>query len=875
MRKLVILLFFAIILTSGFRLSFSCSDSCSSVGTTRYSEPSVTYFQTKEVLQSFGSYLYKSTPDKVETCSESEEGSCECTISSCSEWERCENADCACVEEYCDGWCSYQAKKQLEVPVFDGPDFSGCIEPKGTCGEDMYELDYTSYRGCTCSWCSIKDFYECDSASIDDSHPCASNNCAHDFTGEKNYCCPYGSCAHVGTENFGIVTQGQENNPGDSITPNLMCYGEGTIIQYQGYLMKCYDGGWSFVGGENTEFEDNCGKTIFNYRLYSNPIPKYPAKGSWGYKDYLFYPISVSYDTKDVVAKLIPADKTINLSAGTGTTGYSSNEINKRGNETLVIEKTSGEAYAKFIGNNLGNLFNLSVDCYTPNLYPCNPIKEECWPNSHCSEDNPANIFFDENKLANPKFEIRFLGSSDQIKCYLSKIDEEGKVKTEEITGSINSQIAMGEYNVISCEITAANLGSGFDSQLEGYFTFGDEDNSKQTKPENCENNAEWKYTTKTPEGNWHELNYDDSDWETGTQPFGSYINENLFKYPDRPRAFVCLGGIYDDINSNYCKRYTHSDTILLNGVCQEVRLWGGSSGAFESNSRWRCGCYETPIYSCNAYTACTYRSEKENKLILENSGDKIYLRKFIEPDYNFFCCPNLSCSHKELETGSVECYNPGKYELNIKGETQDEADERGCLWKCFNGEWSKLGRAEECNKTCDCNLPGNEISNCVETLENLKKNICCPEGFCAKDLGECVQDQTEVRTQNGVCYCEQGFWNCMNTKIISTSKRKVISKGIDREFDEISSGFLNSEKERIKVIVFFDRGNYDGEVLIEGGEDCSFISSSTSITDRFEFESESTNKGTFDCKLEISAPEIQSGKYFFYTGTSLIIDYI
>ena len=385
----------------------NCDDTCSSGTLTSTSKITYYYAYGQQKSYNFGTKQYYSSPPTFTdedyytySCYPDGCGSycctccgCDSSTISCKGWQKCYDDDsfgcpddstgCKCEDEYCKGWCMDNA------PVYDGlaacsaaSDGDWVATTAFSSKPAKYKLntDYHSANmngGCYCNYYEIKNFYECDSAKINDSHPCSSNNCAPDFAGGRNYCCEFGYCSHRGNDaiclNCGGI--GKKDKTGSGTQSDVHCYESGAIVQYQGYKFKCNNGNWEFIGGEKNDFSDNCGKTIFNYPLFFNIKNFYP--NGYGYKNsYAIYPVSFK-GIKDIVVSVIP-----------------NNIVKINGDDTRykVFKKKTGRFDIKFKGNEKGNPFNLTINCYTPDEKPCSPEHDDCWPSSYCSQDSPTNI---------------------------------------------------------------------------------------------------------------------------------------------------------------------------------------------------------------------------------------------------------------------------------------------------------------------------------------------------------------------------------------------------------------------------------------------------------------------------------------------------
>ncbi len=817
----------------------SCPDYCT-YGSITSSGTITIYFQFLGT-QTFGPYNYKSPQDTfISRWCKCDECHCSCWCASytyyCGNWGECIHSGCSCKDEYCNGWCLHKAKSAPnEVPVYDGPDFANCGGSAGgdcsTFGE-KYERNsktYSEATSCTCSWCTIRNYYECDSSQIDDSHPCSSENCAPDFVGGRNYCCDSEQCAHLGN----VVSLSGYRYRDSSVNPDLYCYDSGSIVQYQGYKLKCNDGNWEFIGGNKSDFSDNCGKTIFNYPLFFNSPDNNFYPDGYGYKDsYAIYPVSFD-GTKDIVASVIP-DETV--------------EINEESVRYKVFGEKTGEFDVKFKGDEEGNQFDLTVNCYTPDKYNCDSSHDDCWPGSYCSQDNPTNNFVSDDDIAKVKLGVRILNNNSDVKCWINGENILDETEFKDLVWS--DEIALEDYNLIACKVEAKEANSGFDAKLYqtktggSYFDFGDIDGGIVTAPD-CSISTKWRYTDSVSVDDWkNKFDYDDSSWEEKPQPFGSYLGIGCTKKPEM---------IYSP---------PPGEINLCDGVpCESLtsESWCTNPGAM----------YE---YCCKwveeGQTACT-----QDKL--KTSGDILYLRKIIEPNYYFFCCPNNTCAHLG------ECYDEGSHRLTVAGE-----DGSPCLWNCKNNRWGKQQEGAECEKDCDC--ADSDENNCVPTLHDLSKKICCNIGECGlgvesrcTDDSYCCPSGHSTIYKGNLCQCNAGSWTCSNTAIKTDYSRILFSKNSNKhettlEVSETELRDINSAN--AKVLVFFDKKDYDGDITITGLENCSsFISTTKPIDEKFEFDSSSilsTDKG-LNCRLKIEAPGLDNDEYFFYTGSTLVLEYI
>ncbi len=362
---------------------------------------------------------------------------CTSNLINCKNWQECYDDDnsgcldgstgCECVDEYCAGWCMDNAQ------VYDG--LASCTAasngdwvipsfPKPP--EYILNTNYHSASmggGCYCNYYEIKNHHECDSVNIKDSHPCQSSNCAPDFIQGGDYCCPSGQCAHLGLDVDILNGLLRNNNLADSVDPDLYCYSNGAVIQYQGDSLKCINSVWNFVTGDIEDFTDNCGKTIYNFPLFFNNYPVYPNSDNpfSGYKNtYLAHPLSFPGKTKDIIAYILPNRDFVKIQISKtffdlGTVGDGDNKLIQQYKDSAIVKFSLSEDIQ-------GEMFDYYIGCYTPKGYECNYLFDECWSNSYCSQDNPSNTASednDENKYyCCPKGTCAHKDSGIEASCY-------------------------------------------------------------------------------------------------------------------------------------------------------------------------------------------------------------------------------------------------------------------------------------------------------------------------------------------------------------------------------------------------------------------------------------------------------------------------
>ncbi|MGC9310985.1 MAG: hypothetical protein ACP5E4_04670, partial [Candidatus Aenigmatarchaeota archaeon] len=284
----------------------------------------------------------------------------------------------------------------------------GEINPLELACGPRYSLEpdpHTSSGGtCYCNYLQINNFYECDDIWIDDSHPCESGNCAPDFVGGASHCCPQDYCSHY-DDGLPLQTLAGRHDTGTTEEGTVMCFAPDSEITYEGLRLKCDKGLWKSSVG--------CGETIYNYALYSDTESGFISDdGSYKY-GFKNTPISFNLDLPDgvkteVLAQVTPADSSVEInflkeyqvceypyscySCPTCYLTYEYQEVlSKKGDEEAILEDAVGKHLATFRGNTEGKIYNISVFCYTPEEEPCKPSKQQCGPDSYCSEDSIKN----------------------------------------------------------------------------------------------------------------------------------------------------------------------------------------------------------------------------------------------------------------------------------------------------------------------------------------------------------------------------------------------------------------------------------------------------------------------------------------------------
>ncbi len=275
---------------------------------------------------------------------------CDCDIDTnyCGLWED----KGSCVEEYCEGWC--MDRPLNEVPVYDESNFANCGYTTGDCSTFgvKYEINSKTYDKdydeCTCSWCTIRNYYECDSSQINDSHPCSSNNCAPDFSNGRAYCCPDEKCAYR-----------KSNSLGDSD----ICYDNGAEIQWEGHKLTCDNGIWKTVGN---------GKTIYQIPVFYDEHTVYPDPDTYGYVDYsITYPLDFE-NTKKVEVSITNSSGEPDSRADTKIFDSGGNlKAKGKGDKVVSAKLKKGEIRFYPTGDLNGQDINMFVEVSIPKEEKC------------------------------------------------------------------------------------------------------------------------------------------------------------------------------------------------------------------------------------------------------------------------------------------------------------------------------------------------------------------------------------------------------------------------------------------------------------------------------------------------------------------------
>ena len=473
-----------------------CDDSCSSGSLTSSREVKTWYYANgQQKSYTFGSKQYYSSPptftDKKYVCeADGTESNCagSCTnyydtcdskTISCKEWQECLDDDnsgcrddstgCKCVDDYCKGWCMDHAL------VYDG--IASCNKPKDgdwaaigafPSKPEKYVLHEVYHPanmngGCYCDYYEIKDYYQCDSAIINDSHPCASKNCAFDFTTGRAYCCPDGGCAY---------NPGLTKSEGDS----GICYSDGSVIFHNGYKLRCNNGKW--------EFDLGCGETIFNFQFYYDKDVVYRGEGYKG-------PFSVLYPlefegSRIVKAYVHPLNSSIKIQIVKNGNVVNEEQGDKVASASLTLSK-SDKAYVRIVGT---GEYDLHVECYIPYGDSCSGYGEDnCLPDSYCAEDNINNVYYcchyGECSFNGQCYSegIHSLGGSENWKCLngkWSKLDR-GEECNQDNDCKYEGSYSPEEYNLVCvsspdrsgkfcCEEGKCAIGKGYGCVEQGYM---------------------------------------------------------------------------------------------------------------------------------------------------------------------------------------------------------------------------------------------------------------------------------------------------------------------------------------------------------------------------------------------------------------------
>ncbi len=395
----------------------NCDDTCSSGTLTSTSKITYYYAYGKQKLYDFGTKQYYSSPpvftDKdyyTYSCYPDGCGGYCCTCCGCHSdtinckgWQKCIDDDvwgcpdsstgCVCVDEYCKGWCMDNA------PAYDG--LAGCspVSDGDWVAFEAFPFKPEKYKlnkdyhpaymggGCYCNYYEINDTYECDDAFINDSHPCASGNCAPSFEGGKAVCLPDRKCWWDKNKN-GAYDDGES-------------FDEGSYI-IEGYNLTCKNGKWFF------RIDDNAGETLA-IELWNNTLNAYPKvwdekkKGVyWGLEQVVAFRLSENRDIFVYTNPKKPKNKDVYIKV------YRCNGINDvyndncylvgNGKNLVIVRNQIPSWYMVKLTSNVntkGYRVNVSIDTFLPEARKeCKGRERECGPLSFCAFDNINFLLF-------------------------------------------------------------------------------------------------------------------------------------------------------------------------------------------------------------------------------------------------------------------------------------------------------------------------------------------------------------------------------------------------------------------------------------------------------------------------------------------------
>jgi hypothetical protein len=250
-----------------------------------------------------------------------------------------------------------------------------------------------------------------------------------------------------------------------------------------------------------------------------------------------------------------------------------------------------------------------------------------------------------------------------------------------------------------------------------------------------------------------------------------------------------------------------------------------------------------------------------------------------IKNDGSAYCCPDKQCSY------SGGCYTEGTHKIN------------GCNRRCTDGVWTGLGEGEVCETDCDCTYHG-ELSDKFEeynikcagvknnqdllcladstTCNNIGgKGICCDEKQCGvvdNSRNFCV-DSGDTLFFKGLsgCFCEDGSWKCKNTKIKKDFSKTIFTNS--KPYKEIEfdlSEFTNLNKADATIYIFFDKGNYNGNIKIKVNGNSEY---NGNIKKFITINLDNINPSTTPIyNIEIETTSIDDSKYFSFLGSIFAI---
>jgi hypothetical protein len=207
------------------------------------------------------------------------------------------------------------------------------------------------------------------------------------------------------------------------------------------------------------------------------------------------------------------------------------------------------------------------------------------------------------------------------------------------------------------------------------------------------------------------------------------------------------------------------------------------------------------------------------------------------------------------------------------------------------------LGEGEVCETDCDCTYHG-ELSDKFEeynikcagvknnqdllcladstTCNNIGgKGICCDEKQCGvvdNSRNFCV-DSGDTLFFKGLsgCFCEDGSWKCKNTKIKKDFSKTIFTNS--KPYKEIEfdlSEFTNLNKADATIYIFFDKGNYNGNIKIKVNGNSEY---NGNIKKFITINLDNINPSTTPIyNIEIETTSIDDSKYFSFLGSIFAI---
>jgi hypothetical protein len=491
------------------------------------------------------------------------------------------------------------------------------------------------------------------------------------------------------------------------------------------------------------------------------------------------------------------------------------------------LENLVGNYQILFKGGSKKDLYNISVDCYTPDKSYCNVLKPDCTPESYCVEDSPQNNANTNKKYcqqytnpAKPTEKINIPQDQTQNCFYCcpkgycahkvgaasgsvinSKLEAMAPLKKDEETKIIMKDDKGAEIpnNKVSFELdetskSICELDPGGVVKIAGGLliaSLAKESYDFVCKIKISYNEKQNSFWINMP------VHISALGIDKTIDPLGSVKDFLTKKVPAeiRPLAynpwsvgakkeFLFYDSSGDRISSGI--KWCVGDTTICATESDNCKLSATPDfGSFEARGKGVC------MISANFNGEIAKLTEN----IIDPSPEsnvQVYVEKSITSSDDY----------------TVECYPPGTHKLDT------------CNWICMDGVWGKGMAGQPCENDCDCNL-GSETAEdtlkCVPIKEGEIKGTCCKAGQCASE-NSCVDEGDKKMVGGVLSECSKGNWEQSGLKIVSNYQRTVLSSNNPTKSVslQVTKSDLNTDKNvKTTVHTFFEKGSYNGNIEI------------------------------------------------------------